>query len=77
MTGDAAYRIVAVRYGTLASTKSALYFRWDTYGEPDTAESLDYFFYVLSDGDRLVVVDTGFEPASGIRRGRTVPARST
>lgn len=71
MAAAGAHRVIAIRYGTLASTRSALYFGWDAYGEPDGAQSLDYFFYVLDDGDRLIAVDTGFDPASGTRRGRT------
>ncbi len=65
------YEIVAIRYGTLAARRSELFLRWNAYGEPDADERLDYFFYVLSDGRETIVIDTGFEPASGIRRGRT------
>lgn len=65
------YEIAAVRYGTLASRKSALYLHWDAYGEPDADESLDYFFYVLRGGGDTIVLDTGFHPDSGRRRGRT------
>ena len=32
---------------------------------------MDYFFWILRGGDRTVVVDTGFEPSCGKRRGRT------
>lgn len=69
MTGP--YEVIAVRYGTLASRRSALYLHWDAYGEPDADESLDYFFYVLRHRDETIVLDTGFEPGSGQRRGRT------
>lgn len=65
------YEIVAVRYGTFASRKSALYLHWDAYGEPDQDERLDYFFYLLRHGDETIVLDTGFHPDSGARRGRT------
>src|SRR5215813_12199080 len=42
-----AYEVIAVRYGTVVSRRSALYLHWDTYAEPDGEERLDYFFYVL------------------------------
>jgi glyoxylase-like metal-dependent hydrolase (beta-lactamase superfamily II) len=63
--------VVAVRYATLPTLKSQLYHRYGAYGEPDGAQSLDYFFWVLSDDRRTVVVDTGFDPEVGARRGRT------
>jgi glyoxylase-like metal-dependent hydrolase (beta-lactamase superfamily II) len=63
--------VIAVRYATLPTLKSQLYHRYGTYGEPDAAQSLDYFFWVLSDDGRTVVVDTGFDPEVGARRGRT------
>ena len=62
---------LAVRYGTLRSTKSRLYHRYESYGEPDAEESLDYYFWVLRDGPRVRLVDTGFDPAVAARRGRT------
>jgi glyoxylase-like metal-dependent hydrolase (beta-lactamase superfamily II) len=33
---------------------------------------MDYFFWVVRDGARTTLVDTGFDPAVGERRGRTV-----
>src|SRR5262245_38125419 len=32
---------------------------------------MDYFFWVLRDGERTVLVDTGFDLSAGARRGRT------
>lgn len=65
------YEVIAVRYGTLASRRSALYLHWDAYGEPDGDERLDYFFYVLRHANDTIVLDTGFHPDAGERRGRT------
>jgi glyoxylase-like metal-dependent hydrolase (beta-lactamase superfamily II) len=67
----AEYEVIAVRYGTLLAPRSALYLHWDAYGEPDGDERLDYFFYVLRNGDETIVLDTGFHPDAGERRGRT------
>jgi glyoxylase-like metal-dependent hydrolase (beta-lactamase superfamily II) len=74
-----AWEVCALRYGTLRSTRSAQYLRWATYGEPDGRQDLDYFFWLLRDGTRTVVVDTGFSPAAARRRGREMlltPARA-
>ena len=66
-----AYDVVAVRYATLKATRGALYYRWADYGEPDGEQVMDYFFYVLRGGGRTIVVDCGFDPVAGARRGRT------
>ena len=63
--------VVAVRYATLNSTLGALYYRWADYGEPDGPQVMDYFFYVLRGDGRTIVVDCGFDPVAGARRGRT------
>jgi glyoxylase-like metal-dependent hydrolase (beta-lactamase superfamily II) len=62
--------VVAVRYATLQSTRGALYYRWADTGEPDGPQVMDYFFYILRGGGRTIVVDTGFDPVAGARRGR-------
>jgi glyoxylase-like metal-dependent hydrolase (beta-lactamase superfamily II) len=64
------WEVLALRYGTLAATKAGLYCNWHIYGEPDAAQELAYYFYVLRDNDRVALVDTGFSVASGQRRGR-------
>ncbi|HVW18635.1 MAG TPA: N-acyl homoserine lactonase family protein [Solirubrobacteraceae bacterium] len=65
------WEVLAVRYGTLASTRAVLHYNWRAYGEPDAPQSLDYYLYVLRDGERVVLVDTGFAVDSARRRGRT------
>lgn len=73
------YEIVAVRYGTVRSHKSELFYRYQAYGEPDSAQDMDFFFYVLRRGEEVIVVDTGFRPAAAAPRGReclTAPAEA-
>ena len=65
------YEVAALRYGTRRTRKSECYHRWSSYGEPDAEIGMDYFFWVLRNGDSTIVVDTGFHPDSGARRGRT------
>jgi len=64
-------RVVAVRYGTLAATRSAFFLRHEDYGEPDGPQSLDYYLWVVGEGAGALVVDTGFDPEVAARRGRT------
>jgi glyoxylase-like metal-dependent hydrolase (beta-lactamase superfamily II) len=65
------YEVAALRYGTRQTRKSECYLDWDSYGEPDEAIVMDYFFWVLRNGSESIVVDTGFHPDVGERRGRT------
>ncbi len=72
MSPSEQWTVTAVRYGTLPSTLAGLYYRWGVYGDPDGAQSLDYFFYLLRDETgRTVLIDCGFRPDEGERRGRT------
>jgi glyoxylase-like metal-dependent hydrolase (beta-lactamase superfamily II) len=65
------YDVAALRYGTRTTRKSECYLDWDSYGEPDQEIVMDYFFWVVRNGDTAIVVDTGFDPLVGERRGRT------
>jgi glyoxylase-like metal-dependent hydrolase (beta-lactamase superfamily II) len=65
--------VTAVRYGTLETTLGDVYYRYSAYGEPDGPARLDYYFWIVRDVDNgeTILVDTGFHPDAGRRRGRT------
>ncbi|WP_433273117.1 N-acyl homoserine lactonase family protein [Pseudonocardia xinjiangensis] len=65
------YEVLAVRYGTRLARKAENYLNFHVYGEPDEDLPMDYFFWVVRDGDRTIVVDCGFSAEAGRRRGRT------
>jgi glyoxylase-like metal-dependent hydrolase (beta-lactamase superfamily II) len=65
-------RIIAVRHGELRTTKSRFYLNYDEYGIDDDDLTVAYWFWVLTGGQRPIVVDTGFSTAAGGRRGRAV-----
>jgi glyoxylase-like metal-dependent hydrolase (beta-lactamase superfamily II) len=65
------YQVLAVRYGTRTSTRSENFLNFRLYGEADAAQEVDYFFWVIRGAGRLIVVDTGFAPDAGRKRGRT------
>ena len=65
------WSVIAARYGTLETTRSEAYYRYQAYGEPDGPQVLDYYFWILRRGDETILVDTGFDPDVGRRRGRT------
>jgi glyoxylase-like metal-dependent hydrolase (beta-lactamase superfamily II) len=65
------YEVLAVRYGTRSTSASQVYLNWFVYGEPDFPLEMDYFFWLVRGAGRVILVDTGFAPAAGDRRGRT------
>lgn len=64
------YEVLAVRYGVWHTTMRQLYHSFDVYHEPDAPVQVDYFFWVVRNQYRTVVVDTGFRPEVALRRGR-------
>jgi glyoxylase-like metal-dependent hydrolase (beta-lactamase superfamily II) len=66
------YEVLAVRYGTRTASKAESYLNHHLYGEPDEPITMDYFFWLVRNPERTVLVDTGFGAGPGSRRGRTM-----
>jgi glyoxylase-like metal-dependent hydrolase (beta-lactamase superfamily II) len=64
------WEVIAVRYGTRMTTKSAVYLNYAQYGEPDAPLRMDYFFWILRNAQEVIIIDTGFSDAAGRRRQR-------
>lgn len=64
------YEVLALRYGTATTRRSEVFHRYRLYGEPDKEMTIDFYLWVLRNPHRTIVVDTGFQPAAGARRGR-------
>jgi glyoxylase-like metal-dependent hydrolase (beta-lactamase superfamily II) len=62
--------VYAIRYATRVSTKGENFLNFPVYGEPDAPLVVDYFYWVIRDDAGVTVVDTGFAPDAGRRRGR-------
>jgi glyoxylase-like metal-dependent hydrolase (beta-lactamase superfamily II) len=69
--GDDQYEVVIVKYGTRSTVKSDVFLNHHIYAEPDLPQDMDYFFWVVRNRARTVVVDTGFSAAGGAARNRT------
>lgn len=67
----AEYQVVIVKYGTRVTKRSDVYLNYQLYGEQDESIQMDYFFWVLRNAERTIVVDTGFSAEGGAARGRT------
>jgi glyoxylase-like metal-dependent hydrolase (beta-lactamase superfamily II) len=66
------YEVLAVRYGTRQASAAEVFLNYHVYHEPDRPLVMDYFFWVARNPARSVVIDTGFSPAGGTARGRTM-----
>jgi glyoxylase-like metal-dependent hydrolase (beta-lactamase superfamily II) len=65
------YQVTIVKYGTRQTVRSDVFLNYHLYGEPDGPIGMDYFFWVVRNASRTVVVDTGFSALGGARRERT------
>ncbi|MCH8843818.1 MAG: N-acyl homoserine lactonase family protein [SAR324 cluster bacterium] len=70
MSDNDTYEVYAVKYGTKQDR-----YRRDNFimaDEHDTVMPIDYFVWAIINKERTIVVDTGFEPEEGDKRGRKV-----
>jgi glyoxylase-like metal-dependent hydrolase (beta-lactamase superfamily II) len=63
------HRIFAVRYAHLDRTSDLNFLGGDDHA---SHMPLDYYVWVIKDGTRTIVVDTGFDSAAALSRGRTL-----
>jgi glyoxylase-like metal-dependent hydrolase (beta-lactamase superfamily II) len=68
----AIYEVIAVRYATRLTSRRECFLNYHVYNEPDAALVMDYYLWVVRNGDRTIVVDTGFSEEVGLRRSRTM-----
>lgn len=66
------YEVLAVRYATRKTHAAQVYLNFHTYGDPDYDLMMDYFFWVIRNKSRTILVDTGFTPRTGELRGRSM-----
>jgi len=72
MSGPSVYEVVIVRYGTRETHRGDVFLNYPVYGEPDGPIGMDYFFWLIRNDARTVVVDTGFSRAGGDARRRSM-----
>jgi glyoxylase-like metal-dependent hydrolase (beta-lactamase superfamily II) len=64
------WTVRAVRYATRVTPKSALFYDYAVFGEPDVPFRTDYFFWLLSRPGETIVVDVGFGADTAARMDR-------
>jgi glyoxylase-like metal-dependent hydrolase (beta-lactamase superfamily II) len=69
---QATYEVMAVRYATRLTSRRECFLNYHVYNEPDADLVMDYYVWVVRNGDRTIVVDTGFSEEVGARRSRTM-----
>lgn len=74
MSAQETYEVVIARYGTRRTNRSDVFLNYPVYGEPDGPIEMDYFFWLVRNEARTIVVDTGFSRSGGDARGRTMLA---
>jgi glyoxylase-like metal-dependent hydrolase (beta-lactamase superfamily II) len=71
MSESSDYEILAIKYGTRRGTRSEIFLNYHLYGEPDSPLDMDYYFWLIRNSERTVLVDCGFSPLGGSVRNRT------
>ena len=66
------YEVNIVRHGTRTTMRSDVYLNHHLYNEPDAPHTVDYYFWVIRNDSRTIIVDTGFSQAQAIARQRTI-----
>jgi glyoxylase-like metal-dependent hydrolase (beta-lactamase superfamily II) len=69
--GMSEYQVSIVKFGTRSTVKSDVYLNFHIYKAADDPIDMDYFFWVIRNEERTVVVDTGFSRQGGEVRNRT------
>jgi NAD(P)-dependent dehydrogenase (short-subunit alcohol dehydrogenase family)/glyoxylase-like metal-dependent hydrolase (beta-lactamase superfamily II) len=65
------YEVHALRFATRSTLASEVYPNGFLFGEDDRELVMDYYCWLVRGSGRTILVDTGFTPEVGSRRGRT------
>jgi glyoxylase-like metal-dependent hydrolase (beta-lactamase superfamily II) len=71
LTSNDTYEVFAVRYATRNAKRIDHFLDKASVPNPDGPMPMDYFVWLVRNGSRAFVVDTGFTEPVGTRRGRT------
>lgn len=64
-------QVVIAKYGTRVGRRSEVYLNYPLYGDDDADIGMDYFFWIVRDADRTIIIDTGFSAEGAANRSRT------
>lgn len=66
------YEVLAVKYATRETVASQVFLNYYVYKQPDFPIVMDYFFWVIRNDKRTIIVDTGFTAETAAHHGRTI-----
>ena len=69
MSLPAEYETYALRYGSTGANKAGKFHDFAAYGEPDEPAPMEFYFWLLRNDDRIVLVDCGFDDVRTAERG--------
>lgn len=55
--------VYQVRYAERTAIKSKVFHDYAQHGQPDSQFAMDYNFWFVRDGDQVILIDTGYDPA--------------
>jgi glyoxylase-like metal-dependent hydrolase (beta-lactamase superfamily II) len=64
------YEVYALRYAARGTSKASEFHRYELYGEPNEPIGLDYFFWLVRNNERTVLVDCGFDRERAAAKNR-------
>lgn len=59
--GTGGLAVLQVKYGERVTRKSVVLHDYASYGQPDGDLHMEYNFWVMRDGDRVMLLDTGYD----------------
>jgi len=63
------YEAYALKYGSTTTTKASKYYRYEAYADPDVTVQLDFYFWLVRNSTRTVLIDCGFDAERASLRG--------
>lgn len=64
------YEVLALRYASRMTSRAQVFLNYHLYNEPDAPMRMDYYVWVVRNGTRTIVVDTGYGESGGRNRDR-------
>lgn len=64
------YEVLAIRYASRMTRRAEVFLNYHYYGEDDAPTPIDYYFWVIRNAERTIVVDTGYGIIGAENRNR-------
>jgi glyoxylase-like metal-dependent hydrolase (beta-lactamase superfamily II) len=65
-----AYEVFALQYAEREGRRSAEFFKYEMYGEPDGPQAMAYYFWLIRNQSRTILLDCAYNRERAAARGR-------